>query len=119
MPLVTIPIPPALGPYIREDRLRQHLDNNGVTTYQGAIVRGDGNIVVDLSDLSQESLVSSLVASYVDFPTAREVIEQQIMRDAKVTLAAIKAKGPANWTAQDKVLLAIAISVRDLRDAAQ
>ena len=55
------------------------------------------------------------IDAYTPTPTQREVIEAQLMADARAAIVAIKNKGPANWTTQDKIILAIVLSIRELQ----
>ncbi len=73
-------------------------------------------IRAELTDPADEQAVADAIANYDGAPTQKEVIQTQLITDAKVLITAIKNKGPANWTNQDKIILALALKVRDLQD---
>lgn len=111
---LVLPMPTTGSP--KYERVIDFLRTNGITGDITMTVTYDGLFKLRVEE-DQVDAVTALMTSYADAPTQRELIERQIMQDARATLTTIKNKGPANWTAQDKVLLAIALQLRDLRDA--
>jgi hypothetical protein len=114
MALVTVPLPPGIE-FPSEERIKTFLENQGITSYQGSIIAGDGTITIDLADLQEAVALEAAVAAFQNQPTQRELIEEQLINDAKGLIIAIKNKGPANWTSQDKIVLALALAVNDLQ----
>jgi hypothetical protein len=98
------------------DRVVNYLQDGGVTGDIQMSADGKGELTIYV-DEGQGPLVEQLMADYVDSPTNAENQRNQIHDDARTEIKRIKNKGPNNWTATDKVILSMALQMKELKES--
>jgi hypothetical protein len=116
------PIPPAIAGlnFDKTDvskRLSEYLAANGFAGTTSGFSFPKNTMRVDFENPADEAAIRALVEGWNGAPSNREEIEQEIMQGARAELQRIKNKGRANWTAQDKLILGMAMQLRELKDA--
>ena len=97
------------------ERIQAWLRNHGypdAEVISTAYNRRNGNVRIVVESSTDPT---PTVDAYTPTPTQREIIEAQLLADARQAIIAIRNKGPNNWTTQDKIILAMALSIRDLQ----
>ncbi len=114
MPVLSFPRPDALDD-LDAGRLDDWLKTKGVDAR--VRVRGDGLVDLVFPDgaAPDEKATKALLVTYTKAETARETFEREAIADAVQLVKAIAAKPAANRTPAERILLGLALSIRDLQ----